>query len=59
MILLLILQTDMLNSINHTTTIIAPLSSKDIEGTYPLRYNIAKREKLDVDSDILCDQLID
>ena len=53
----LVVQSDMLNSIGHTTVIIVPLSSKVIEDTYPLRYTITKRDNLEVDSDILCDQI--
>ncbi len=53
----LILQTDFLNEINHLTIIILPLSTKLIDNAYPLRYRIKKRDKLEKDSDILCDQI--
>ena len=53
----LILQTNMLNHIGHTTIIIVPLTTKLIEGAYPLRYLIKKREDLLQDSELLCDQI--
>jgi len=53
----LVLQTDMLNDVDHTTTIIVPLSTQLIEGTYPLRFRIKKRDKLKETSEILCDQI--
>lgn len=53
----LILQTNMLNHIGHTTVIIVPLTTKMIEGAYPLRYKIKKRENLLQDSELLCDQI--
>jgi len=53
----LVLQTDMLNEIFHPTIIILPLSTKLVDDTYPLRFRIKKRDKLEKDSDILCDQI--
>ena len=53
----LILQTNMLNHIGHTTIIIIPLTTKLIEGAYPLRYPVEKRENLLQDSELLCDQI--
>jgi len=53
----LILQTDMLNDIGHTTIIIAPLTTQLITGTYPLRYSIEKQNKLQENSQLLCDQM--
>lgn len=47
----------MLNHVGHNTIIITPLTTKLIEGTYPLRYPIKKRENLLQDSEILCDQI--
>lgn len=52
-----IYQSDMLNDIDHTTTIVIPLSTKLIDDAYPLRYRIQKREALDYDSDIVIDQI--
>lgn len=52
-----IYQTDMLNDVEHPTTIVLPLSTYLIEEAYPLRYRVTKRDGLDQDSDILCDQI--
>jgi len=54
---ILIYQTNLLNDCQHPTTIILPLSTILIDNTYPLRYRINKRDKLEKDSDILCDQI--
>ena len=53
----LIYQTDLLNDCEHPTTIILPISTILIDDTYPLRYRITKRDKLEKDSDVLCDQI--
>ena len=53
----LILQTDMLNHVGHTTVIVAPLTTQLSTHTYPLRYSIRKRENLLENSELLCDQL--
>ncbi len=53
----LVLQTNMLNHIGHTTVIIVPLTTQLIEGAYPLRYNISKRDDLKEESQLLCDQI--
>jgi len=53
----LIYQTDLLNDCEHPTTIILPISTILIDGAYPLRYRVSKRDNLDKDSDILCDQI--
>jgi len=53
----LIFQTNMLNDIEHPTTLVIPLSTHLIEDTYPLRYRVTKRESLEQESDILCDEL--
>ncbi len=52
-----IYQTDMLNDIGHPTTIILPLSTYLIDDAYPLRYRVTSQDKLEQDSDILCDQI--
>ena len=39
------------------TTTILPISTILIEDTFPLRFRITKREKLEHNSDILCDQI--
>jgi mRNA interferase MazF len=53
----LIYQTDMLNEITHPTTTVLPLSTHLIDESYPLRFRVAKRDKLDSSSEILCDQI--
>ena len=53
----LILQTDLLNAIGHTTVIVLPLTTKLIDNATPLRYRINSRSRLEKDSDILCDQI--
>jgi len=53
----LIMQTNLLNDIGHTTVIVLPLSSVLVENSYPLRFRIKKREQLKHTSEILCDQI--
>ena len=53
---ILIYQTNLLNECDHPTTIILPISTKLIDNAYPLRYRVNKRDKLEQDSDILCEQ---
>ncbi len=53
----LILQTNLLNEIDHTTVIILPLSTILVDNSYPLRFRISSRDKLKKDSEILCDQI--
>jgi mRNA interferase MazF len=54
---ILIYQTNMLNEIAHPTTTILPLSTHLIDESYPLRFRVEKRDKLDSSSEILCDQI--
>lgn len=53
----LVLQTNMLNHVGHTTVIIVPLTTQCVDDAYPLRFTIHKREALKQTSDLLCDQL--
>ena len=53
----LVLQTNVLNHIGHTTVIVVPLTTQLIDGAYPLRYKINKRDKLLEASELLCDQI--
>ena len=53
----LVLQTDMLNDIEHTTIIVLPLSTQLIDDAYPLRYRLSPRENLEKTSEVLCDQI--
>lgn len=54
---ILVYQTDMLNEIAHPTTTVLPLSTHLIDESYPLRFRVKKREKLETTSEILCDQI--
>ena len=54
---ILIYQTDMLNDIAHPTITVLPLSTQLIDESYPLRFRVEKRDKLDSSSEILCDQI--
>jgi mRNA interferase MazF len=53
----MIYQTNLLNDCEHPTTITLPISTILINDAYPLRYRISKRDNLEKDSDILCDQI--
>ena len=53
----LVYQTNILNECEHPTTIVLPISTVLIDDTYPLRYRITKRNKLEKTSDVLCDQI--
>jgi len=53
----LILQSNALNHIGHTTVIVVPLTTQLIDGAYPLRYRLPERDNLLKPSDILCDQI--
>ncbi len=53
----LVLQTDMLNEVEHSTLIILPLTTQLVDESYPLRFRISKREALTQDSEVLCDQI--
>ena len=54
---ILIYQTDVLNDIEHPTTIILPLTTNLIDDVYPLRFRIKPQHQLKEESDILIDQL--
>ena len=53
----LIYQTNLLNQVKHPTTTILPLSTYLIDNAFPLRYRIEKRDSLEKNSDLLCDQI--
>lgn len=52
----LVLQTDALNEVCHPTVIILPLTT-NLQDQEILRFRIKKRDRLEKDSDILCDQI--
>ncbi|ADN08176.1 type II toxin-antitoxin system PemK/MazF family toxin [Sulfurimonas autotrophica] len=53
----LVLQTNLLNDIGHTTCIILPLTTSLVENSFPLRLRVQLRDKLLKTSEILCDQI--
>ena len=53
----LIYQNDELNHSDYPTTIIIPLSTYLVDDSEPIRFRIAKRDKLEKDSDIIITQI--
>lgn len=53
----IIYQTNFLNENDHPTTIVIPLSTYLIDGSYPLRYRLQPRGKLERESDAVLDQI--
>lgn len=53
----LVLQDNALNEVGHETVVILPLTTNLIDDTFPLRMRILKRNLLEQNSDILCDQI--
>ncbi len=53
----LVVQSDLLNEIDHPSTSVLPLTSQLIDDAAPLRYRIKSRENLQADSDIMLDQI--
>ena len=52
----LVLQNDALNEVSHPTVIVLPLTTQ-LKEQRILRYRVEKRDRLDKDSDVLCDQI--
>jgi mRNA interferase MazF len=53
-----VIQTDLLNEIGHPSTLVCPLTTKTIDGAFPLRIAVAvKNTELQKASDILVDQM--
>ena len=52
----LIIQSDLLNAIDHPSTTVIPLTSRLIDDAAPLRIRIAARDQLRSDSDLMLDQ---
>lgn len=50
----LVIQSDLLNEINHPTTLVAPLTTQ-LRDARPLRIRISKRDGLNEDSDLMLD----
>lgn len=53
----IIIQSDLLNTVSHPSSIIIPLSTQLIDDVYPLRYRITARSLLQHDSDAVIDQI--
>jgi len=53
----LVLQDNALNEIGHEIVIVLPLTTNLIDDAFPLRMRISKRDLLEQESDILCDQI--
>ena len=53
----LVLQSDMFNHVGHPALMVVPLTTQLVEGAYPLRYRIEKRDSLLKTSKLLCDQI--
>ena len=52
----LIVQSDLLNEVDHPSTTVVPLTTKLIDDAAPLRFRIMARDKLRFDSDVMVDQ---
>ncbi len=52
----LIMQSDLLNEVNHPSTTVLPLTTQLIDDAAPLRYRINARDQLKIDSDLMLDQ---
>lgn len=52
----LVIQSDLLNQVGHTSTAVLPMTSQLIEDASPLRLTIVARDRLRVDSQIMIDQ---
>lgn len=53
----LVLQSDLLNEAGHPSTTVVPLTSQLIDDAVPLRFRISARDKLQIDSDVMIDQI--
>ncbi|MDH3638130.1 MAG: type II toxin-antitoxin system PemK/MazF family toxin [Gammaproteobacteria bacterium] len=52
----LVVQSDLLNEVDHPSTTVIPLTSQLTDNAAPLRFRIAARDKLRSDSDVMIDQ---
>jgi mRNA interferase MazF len=51
-----VMQSDLLNEVDHPSTTVLQLTTRLIDDAAPLRYRIKSRDKLKADSDIMLDQ---
>ena len=52
----IVMQSDLLNDVEHPSTIVLPLTTQLIDDAAPLRYRLTSREGLKYDSDVMLDQ---
>jgi len=52
----LVMQSDLLNEVDHPSTTVLPLTTQLLDDAAPLRYRISARDQLRTDSDIMVDQ---
>lgn len=53
----LVMQSNVLNQVEHPTIIILPLTSQLADNAFPLRFRVRQQQNLKQDSDVLCDQI--
>ncbi len=51
-----VMQSNLLNDVEHPSTTILPLTTQLIEGAAPLRFRLTSRDALEYDSDVMLDQ---
>jgi len=53
----LVIQSDLLNDEEHPSTTVLPLTTQLIDDAAPLRFRLAARDRLRLDSDVMLDQV--
>ena len=53
----LIIQSDLLNDVDHPSTTVIPLTSRLVHDAAPLRFRISPRNDLQSDSEVMLDQI--
>ena len=51
-----VMQSNLLNDVEHPSTTILPLTTQLIEDAEPLRFRLTARDRLEYDSDVMLDQ---
>ena len=52
----IVMQSNLLNDIEHPSTTVLPLTTQLIEDAEPLRFRLTSRDRLEYDSDVMLDQ---
>ena len=52
----IVVQSNLLNDIEHPSTTILPLTTQLIDDAAPLRFRLTSRDRLECDSDVMLDQ---